>query len=173
MTSNRRNYSDPLFEHVVSVIPSDMTSIRARLSGRGITNYGWDRDLVDLMKDHNKINSIKWRNCSIHADLPAVHMNEQLKFSPSFLNYLPELLYKTMDPEHHNFWMSIPAKCHEMILISRPVSEEHQPPGTALAGRHARATNQAEGECQANITGTTIVNSMMDNFFALPRFFRF
>lgn len=83
MTSTRNN-PDPLFKHVVSAVLGDKNPIKACLSGLGINTY---RGLVDLMKDHNKVNSLKWRSGSNDEDVPD-HMKEQLKFFPSFLNYL-------------------------------------------------------------------------------------
>lgn len=82
--SNTRSNPDPLFKHVVTVILGDKAPIKACLSGLGITTY---RDLLDLMKDHNKVNSLKWRNGSADEDLPD-YMKEQLMFVPSYLNYL-------------------------------------------------------------------------------------
>ncbi len=79
-----RNTPDPLYKHVVSTVLADKAPIKACLSSLGITTY---RELVDLMKDHNKVNSLKWRNNSNDEDLPD-HMKDQLKFFPSFLNYL-------------------------------------------------------------------------------------
>jgi hypothetical protein len=43
--------------------------IKACPSGLGTTNY---RELIDLMKDHNKVNSLKWRSGSTDEDLPSI-----------------------------------------------------------------------------------------------------
>ena len=79
-----RNTPDPLYKHVVSTVLADKAPIKACLSSLGITTY---RELIDLMKDHNKVNGLKWRSGSTDEDLPD-HMKDQLKFFPSFLNYL-------------------------------------------------------------------------------------
>lgn len=92
MTSTRNN-SDSLLTHVVSVILDDKIPIRACLSSLGFTTY---RELIGLMKDHNKVNSLKWRNGSNDEDLPD-HIKEQLK-------------------------LPIQAKIHEMIIIYQDLS---------------------------------------------------
>ena len=79
--------------------------------------------------------------------------------------YLPKSLYTTMDPEHRKLWMSIPAKHREMIITYRgpsppSVSEDPRLPGTGIAGRKARATNQAEGDLHVNVSESTIINAM-------------
>ena len=79
-----RSTPDPLFRHVVSIVLGDKSSIKACLSDLGTTTY---RELIDLMKDHNKVNSLKWRSGSNDEDLPD-YMKDQLKFFPSFVNYL-------------------------------------------------------------------------------------
>jgi len=43
------------------------------------------------------------------------------------------------------------------------VSEDHRLPGTGIASRKARATNQAEGERNVNVTESTIINAMRAN----------
>jgi hypothetical protein len=82
--------------------------------------------------------------------------------------YLPKSLYQAMDPEHRKLWMSIPAKTREMIITFRgpqppSVSEDVHLPGTGLASRNARATNQADGERSVNVTESTIINAMRAN----------
>ena len=57
MTATRSTL-DPLFKHLVSMVLDDKSSIKACLSDLGTTTY---RELMDLMKDHNKVNSLKWR----------------------------------------------------------------------------------------------------------------
>ena len=79
-----RSTPDPLFKHLVSTVLDDKAPIKACLSDLGINTY---RGLLDLMKDHNKVNSLKWRNGSTDEDLPD-SMKDQLKFFPSFVNYL-------------------------------------------------------------------------------------
>ena len=68
MTATRNN-PDPLFKHVVSTVLDDKAPIKTCLSGLGINTY---RVLVDLMKDHNKFNSLKWRSGSTDEDLPSM-----------------------------------------------------------------------------------------------------
>lgn len=53
-----RSTPDPLFKHLVPMVLGDKSSIKACLSDLGTTTY---RELMDLMKDHNKVNSLKWR----------------------------------------------------------------------------------------------------------------
>ncbi len=127
-----RSTPDPLFKLLVSTVLDDKTPIKACLSGLGINTY---RVLLDLMKDHNKVNSLKWRNGSTDEDLPDP-MKDQLKFFPR---------------------MSTPAKTNEMIITFRgspppSVSEDVGIPDSGLASRMACATNQAEGERRMNIT---------------------
>ena len=68
----------------------------------------------------------------------------------------------------HHTQHALTNRCaHHFITFRGPpppsVSEDVHLPGTGLASRKARATNQAEGERRVNVTESTIINAMRAN----------
>eukprot|EP00984_Skeletonema_dohrnii_P027801 scaffold17469_cov78-Skeletonema_dohrnii-CCMP3373.AAC.1 len=78
--------SDPRFNHVVSDVFNGDPRIMSVLSILGIKTW---RPLIKLLKDHNKIRSVKWRNGQTQSeeDLPE-ELKEELIALPSYLNWL-------------------------------------------------------------------------------------
>eukprot|EP00984_Skeletonema_dohrnii_P005795 scaffold2045_cov181-Skeletonema_dohrnii-CCMP3373.AAC.1 len=82
--------SDPLFYHVVCDVFVDEPSIKSALSILGIKTW---RPLIKLLKDHNKIRSVKWRNGQTQSeeDLPEEFKEELIRDTMAAASF-PDLL---------------------------------------------------------------------------------
>eukprot|EP00957_Ditylum_brightwellii_P156365 11901346-Ditylum_brightwellii.AAC.1 len=82
--------SDPHFNHVVCDVFIDEPRIKSALFILGIKTR---RPLIKLLKDHNKIRSVKWRNGQTQSeeDLPE-EMKEELIQDTMATTSFPDLL---------------------------------------------------------------------------------
>ena len=138
-----RSTSDPEFTHILStVLMQSNGKLRDALADVGVITY---RDLVPFSADHNKVNSLKWKNTNGDEEDVPDGLKDEVKEIYNFINYM-----QNKHGDHINFPIDVCAdtsrRAFDIFLALPPISRNGESNGTVHYDRdQARKSEEHNG----------------------------